>query len=180
MNMLTKLKTLRENAGAARREASATVDQMRAERARLIGDREAVLALPGLKADALEALDKGLDRYFEDARRDINLVSLVRKQPPSFRPPSPEVMLALLVEANREKIRALFEAEIDQHFASGDGISGADRAKKIDQIDSDLDQLERAEEALIREAEAAGMPILRRADASPNALLMSDRALGLA
>ena len=180
MNKLTKLQTLRENAGKAQREASASIHDIRNQREGLIDGRKEVAFRSGLKADAMSALDAGFDRYFQDARRDLSIGGLVKSRPPRFRSPRPEVMLALAIEAIRPEIRKLFEAEIDRHFASGDGISSEDRTAKLAEIDAKIEEIERVEEAMIRASEALGQPVLRRADAWPDALLMSDRALGLA
>ncbi|MEP9370601.1 hypothetical protein [Mesorhizobium sp. KR1-2] len=48
------------------------------------------------------------------------------------------------------------------------------RTKRLAEIDAEISDLERAEERLIRAAEAAGLVAPRRADASPEALLSED------
>lgn len=52
-----------------------------------------------------------------------------------------------------------------------DGITATERAAQIAEIEAQLLELERAEEALIEASEAAGLPIARRGDADPRAVL---------
>ena len=53
----------------------------------------------------------------------------------------------------------------------GDGPTGAERAERILELDRELIEAERAEERLIEASESAGVPIARRADADPRAVL---------
>ncbi len=52
-----------------------------------------------------------------------------------------------------------------------EGPPAAHRAAKLAEIDRQMLELERAEEALIEASEAAGLPIARRGDADPRAVL---------
>jgi hypothetical protein len=52
-----------------------------------------------------------------------------------------------------------------------DGLSHADRARRVAELRARLDELERAEEAAISAAAEQGQDVPRRADASPAAVL---------
>lgn len=91
----------------------------------------------------------------------------------------PEMAIGLLAAACREQLREVIVQEISTHFEAGDEMALPEREAQISKIADELDELERAEEALIREADAAGLPILRRADADPDVLLLADSALRL-
>lgn len=69
-------------------------------------------------------------------------------------------------------IRASLIAEIDKIYAdAGPGLSSADLAKKRREIEARLFKLEVAEERAIVAAAANGVPIPRRRDADPRAIL---------
>jgi hypothetical protein len=57
---------------------------------------------------------------------------------------------------------------------SRNGLSGTDRAKKLDKIDAEIIALERAEEAHIMAVAEAGIRLPRREDADPAAVLEYD------
>ncbi|NVM90835.1 hypothetical protein FHT32_004492 [Variovorax sp. SG517] len=60
---------------------------------------------------------------------------------------------------------------LTRHFDDGDDLAKPERAARLAAFDAELLQLERAEEALIREVEAAGGLALRRANANPVVVL---------
>ena len=60
---------------------------------------------------------------------------------------------------------------LTRHIEDGDDLARPERAARLVALDAELLQLERDEEALIREIEAAGGDVLRRADASPAVVL---------
>jgi hypothetical protein len=60
---------------------------------------------------------------------------------------------------------------LTRHLDDGDDLAKPERAARLAAFDAELLQLERAEEALIREIEAAGGLALRRADANPVVVL---------
>jgi len=64
-----------------------------------------------------------------------------------------------------------FEIAIDAALEGRETISDAERAARIAELDTKLDELEREEERTICEAEAAGVETLRRGDARPELVL---------
>lgn len=61
----------------------------------------------------------------------------------------------------------------------GTPYSRKERGGRLAQIDRDIAMLERDEELAVRMAERGGMIIERRADATPSAVLLPDRELGI-
>ena len=70
-----------------------------------------------------------------------------------------------------EQIEARLHGMVDEADLTG-AMSDAEQAAALTSLDAERLALEREEEALIRMAEADGMTIARRADASPMAVLM--------
>ena len=179
MSVLTKLKALRETASTATREATAGVEEIREQRLTILREKDRIEGMPLPGEISLAALERDLDRIDANARRDFFGSSLTHSKAPRLAPMRPEVMLGLLVGACREQFRAAIVQEIAPHFEAGAEMTLPEREARLAKIADELDELERAEEALIREAEANGLPILRRADANADTLLLADSALGL-
>lgn len=71
-----------------------------------------------------------------------------------------------------KELRALCMREIDRAYATeGAGLPTAQRAAELEKLDRAILALEREEEALIEAAEAAGLEIDRRPDATPAVVL---------
>lgn len=67
--------------------------------------------------------------------------------------------------------------KLDDTYAGGPGLTAAERATRLSKADAHLLELSLAEEAIIRACEAAGMVVMRRAEADPRAVLAPDSAL---
>ncbi|TGQ94637.1 hypothetical protein EN851_03535 [Mesorhizobium sp. M8A.F.Ca.ET.208.01.1.1] len=74
-------------------------------------------------------------------------------------------------------MRERLAAEISAEYSAGDGPTAEAHKQMLAKLDAELLELEMAEEALLRAAEAAGIEILRRIDADPRAVLAADSAL---
>ncbi|MDY0268217.1 hypothetical protein [Trichloromonas sp.] len=88
---------------------------------------------------------------------------------------TPSAVLAFLL---RDQLLAVGEEIIGRHYAADPGETipaGPARRKALEELDEETYLLEVAEEALIEEAEAAGLAVLRRPDASPEAVLGLER-----
>ena len=177
MTLMAKLKERLKATTAAATEVTGGVDHLRDRLEELRDERKHVEALPVLREDAVAALDRDLDRLVSNAFRGFQTSSLTRSSAPALPSLDPETAVQLLLSANVEGVRALLVAEIDKTYASDEGISAEDRKAELARIDAEVEEIERAEELLIRTAEAAGVEILRRADPWPDALLMTDEAL---
>ncbi|QWG18711.1 hypothetical protein KMZ68_02090 [Bradyrhizobium sediminis] len=71
----------------------------------------------------------------------------------------------------RDEIIARGTAELKKHYGNAKGMSAEERARRIAEIDAEILEAERQEEAFIRMAEDAGMTIWRRPNAHPLAVL---------
>lgn len=72
---------------------------------------------------------------------------------------------------------AFLARNLDAAYAEGPGLTAAERATRLAKADARLLELSLAEEAAVRALEAAGMAVMRRADADPRAVLAPDNAL---
>ena len=85
-------------------------------------------------------------------------------------------LLALIVGANRDGARAALTATLRKSYDRVGALSSEDRNRRLEEIDAELDRLERDEERIIRASEADGAGILRREDADPAVVLLADLA----
>ena len=181
MNFMAKLKA---QIAAAKKGTAGTVagiEGLRRHREELLEEQELIKSLSPSQEEAKAALDLGLVEIEEEAFRSFrryHLSSLTRTNTPKLPEMDPEEVTGLLVATHRESIRAVLAAEVEKAYEAGDGITAADRAARLAEITAQLEEVERAEELAIRQAEAAGLEILRRRDVSPDGLLMTDAALG--
>lgn len=74
-------------------------------------------------------------------------------------------------------MRQALTMRLDNVYSKKSGLTDEERAAAIGAADRNLFALEMAEEGLIREAERAGIDVLRRADADPRAVLAADEVL---
>lgn len=81
------------------------------------------------------------------------------------------------VSLHADDIKARLAERIERHYAEHPGISDAERDKRLSKLEGELADLEITEERLTRTAERAGLPVLRRADASPLIVLAPNTAL---
>lgn len=82
---------------------------------------------------------------------------------------------AMAVRELADRHRDAVDAEFEKRGANG--LTATARSARLAEIDAQLLAAEKAEEGAIRAAEADGMAILRRADASPAIVLAFDRDL---
>lgn len=166
---------------AGSRKAAASVSdglqELRMRRLRLLDERDELASRPVPQADALAALDRDLDELVKIAKRETNVRSLTRADNPSWTIPQNGILIGLLIGANREAFRAQLTDMIAPAYADAKPIEAAEREASLRRLDEELLDIELAEEAAIRAAEAAGMSVLRRADADPRAVLAGDDAL---
>ena len=71
----------------------------------------------------------------------------------------------------------LLSRKLDDAYATGPGVTAAERAALLAKADAHLLEMSLVEEAIIRACEGAGMAVLRRPDADPRAVLAPDSAL---
>lgn len=169
---------------ASRKAATAITDglnDVRMRRLRLLDKRDELAARPLPKDEALAALDRDIDALVTDGLDAHVVHGLTRAERPSWAVPPNGVLLALLIGASRVTFRELIAQQLNEHYDQRglQPISAEEREAAIRRIDEELRDLEIAEESTIRLAEAEGVALLRRADASPAVVLAADQALGL-
>lgn len=85
--------------------------------------------------------------------------------------------MGLLVAASKDKVRTVLIDELRTFYANRQSGTRTEKAAKLREIDAELLMLEREEERLIREAEAANISVLRRENAPPAIVLAFDEDL---
>lgn len=177
MNAMGTIKKLLAGATAATREVGTGIDQLRAKRLVVLDEIARIESLPEPIEDVFAAIDRDLDTMAAKALDAIYLPALLRASPPRLENPGTDAMLGLLVAANRDQFTAILRDHVAAQYEGIKVIEPAARADALATLAADLADLERAEEALIRTAEAAGFAPLRREDADPDVLLLSDQEL---
>ncbi len=161
-------------------EARAAVEELRALRVRLLDQRDQIASRPVPLALAQAAISDGLARMAEQSLATINLASLCR--PADGRSPrlpslSSDQLLALILASNTGAVADVMKALLAETYGDDPGLDPGERDAELARLDRQILDAEMAEEALVRDCEAAGMAVLRRADASPEATLASDAVL---
>ena len=89
--------------------------------------------------------------------------------------------LSFIAAVAPDAVRLELHAKLAATYArmNATPFSDADRKRRLVEVEREVAQLERDEEAAIRAAESAGMAIERRADAAPSVVLLPDRELGV-
>lgn len=176
---ITKL-TKRRKAGDIAAELRDGIEELRSQRARLFDQKQAIEGQPWPLDEVDDAIRRGLDEIAERARSSFYTAPLLRgERGPTLGSPSHEIIVGLLVAANRPAIEGVLHDLVAPAYEGFTPLSAADRAAEIARLNEGLSDLERAEESAVREAERAGLAIARRDDADGDVLLLSDRELGL-
>lgn len=180
MSMLEKMTKLLSAQRAAAETVQASIASTRAEIIRVADEMDQVTKMPIPMNDALALVDAELDRLV-----DIGLSGVVVW--PLFNPiggdrhvqidAAERLVPGLLALVGRDTLRMAAEAKLIEGYAGRQGITEAERASRLTVLEDEALDLELVEESLIRQAEAAGMIIQRRADADPRAVLAFDRDL---
>ncbi|OYW52324.1 MAG: hypothetical protein B7Y80_20095 [Hyphomicrobium sp. 32-62-53] len=161
------------------------IESIRSRRLELIEERKVI---DGSRRP-LEESQAALGRMLDDisASLDVDLAALTdhrtSRAPELLRPGSDignqlnfKFLLALLIASNRAAVRDTLAKCLQSNYDGIGAMTSSDRESKLNAIDAELDDLERREEAIIRETEADGTPLARRSDASPAIVLLRDLA----
>ena len=178
MNMMGDIGKLLAGQKKATAAISDGLAELRMRRLRLLDERDELASRPVPKDEALAALDRDIDELIAIAMRETNVRSLTRAEAPSWTIPQNGVLMGLLIGASRATFRDQLAAMLEPAYSNeAKPIPAEEREAALRRIDEDLLDLELAEEAAIRSAEAVGLHVQRRADADPRAVLASDDAL---
>ena len=180
MNLISKLKQARTGAAKAGGDAREAIDELRSLRTRLLDERDDAASRPRPLDEARDAIAAEIIARAERALDDVSLRGLMR--PGDNRGPrlniSTEDAGKLALAANAEGVVALLSARLSQVYeGQPEPMTAADQRAELERIDGELLSAELAEEAVVRELEAAGFEIARRPDADPRALLAADAEL---
>lgn len=178
---MAKLSNIRARLQSARTAADAAMGEIEAIRVRigeLRQERESVAVLP-MSLDEARALLAGYldqsEQAFGDRYLQHFLSGLTRGKPGTLTPDplvlGPDHIAAAIVGLLRPAIEASLTQALEHYCERNPGLSAAERADRLAQIDGEIARLEREEESLIRAGETAGLIINRRPDASPAAVL---------
>lgn len=179
--MLKAILTQRGGAAKAASDARAAIDQIRALRLRLLDQRDRIAARPIPRAAAERAINDGLARLAQEAVNSISLSPLLRPadgRTPTLPRLSTDQAVALLLVANGDAVADVLKKLLAESYADDDGLEPGERDAECAKLDRQIADCEMAEEAAVRDAEDAGLAILRRGDADPRATLATDTALG--
>lgn len=164
---------LRDALGGARKSIEDTRDQI----ADLKAKRATIEATPVDRAESERRLDYEMQRSVQQHLPAPYFGALVERDRRFYASDfdtvfarSPFAMFAAMFP---DETRAFLLRNLPTN-----GLSDADRAKRVKALDAQIMKLERAEETALREIEAAmGATMPRRPDASPEVLLAEDDAL---
>lgn len=88
-----------------------------------------------------------------------------------------DLLFALIMATALPALRSIVEEKIEAAVSGRETLTRNERVERIERAQAELLALELQEEATVRALEAAGLPVERRADASPQAVLASAASL---
>lgn len=91
--------------------------------------------------------------------------------------PATEILLGLVALIGRDTLHQVVKGQIEDRLGGETGMTAETRTKKSKAAHGDILHAELIEEKIVREMEAAGVAVSRRADADPRALLASSDSL---
>lgn len=140
-------------------------------------ERDALATAPLTRDEVAARVDTWLDEQARRARLDLTAADFAHPGRSAGRPFQIPVrggdqrgadLGPVLAALFRDRIK---DALLDALPADDKAVAMADRPGKLAELDARVRELEAEEERLIEEAEAAGLEIARRPDASPEAIL---------
>lgn len=175
MKALDKLKQAFAKQADAARSVQETVEAVRDQIIATGNDLAQLRATPEPQASAETALDREIANHMAAAQaalsREVAGLSGIARRPVMNLDPSPEEALSLQIALNPQGFRKLIAAELAEFYKGREAMPRDQRDARIKEIEAELLALETTEEGMIRQAEAAGIEILRRANADPRAVL---------
>jgi len=171
--MLNISKLLKRQRDAAA-DVHGALAEIRAQIAALEDQRARTETLPRTFDDAMRAVDDWLDGLERDTISISGFLSDDPRDLPHLDLGKFSALPGLFVASCRDLIRAHIAAALEDRLEGRETVNAVQREERLAAIDAELDGVCRAEERAVREAEAAGVPILRRAEARPEIVLLPD------
>lgn len=88
-----------------------------------------------------------------------------------------DLLWSLILATALPAVRNIIEERLEAAVAGRECLTAAERVERIEKAEGELLKLELSEEALVRSLEGAGLPVDRRADADPRAVLCAEASL---
>lgn len=174
-------------------DASAALDALREQVEVAREELRRVESAPVPADEALADLAEWIDRAATDAvdRLNVGYLTAPGRAAQGLRLPFPispgsgavdagpavQILFGLFLATNRAALLEILGGQLRDLTAGRETISAAERAERVTAAKEALLQAEMAEEAACRALEASGVPVARRSDADPRAVLASDDAL---
>ena len=166
-------------------ELRLAIESIRGEIARLREARNSIKTARISRDDAIRRIDAWIEKQRAELVTRLYINDIVGPEVDgdvSFRDMSIDqgrFSLQLAAAAGGKEFKNFLISAIEKHLGADGGLPVDGREEKIEEIEGDLLDYELSEESLIRAAENAGFPVLRRAEADSRAVLASDGALTL-
>lgn len=167
----------------ANRDALGTVrDGLEALRRQNRETREAIADVDGIPCDEAAAharIDKLVEGWVigVQSRSYVPSPAALTASPANYNGLGLAFMEPALATYLAPSLAAAMKAEASKHLGKHPGITSAERAARLDKLDRQLLDLELAEESIVRNAIASGLPVHRRARADPRAVMAADSEL---
>jgi len=173
-------------ARSATAEALDVLDQVREGLAAKRAEIARIDTAPAPVAEVMKGLGEWADRVATDAIDALRVERLLApgragqgldlpNVPATNRDAS--VVFGLLLAANRQAFLDLIQGQVEDLTFGVETMDEPSRAKALARAQGELAEAELLEERLVRDLEAVGVQVSRRPDASPAAVLASDRTL---
>lgn len=153
------------------------LEDMRSQIEDLKAERHAVERMPVDEATAYRRAEMWVSSAVTNAMKSAPSPSRFATDPDRWHFPSFDVLAETMIAYQGDALASAMKQEISEIYQSEKGLTDAERAAQLADLDHRLLSAELSEEALIREAEASGIVVSRRADADPRAVLAHRDAL---
>jgi hypothetical protein len=192
------LKGIAKKLAGTRSAVTSAMDELDVLRASIVEKRQEIETLrraPIPVGEALKAFDTWAANRAEDAITRLRPEHLVDPAHPAgeLRLPdfsarvegefhraddrADDLLFALIMATAMPAVRSIVEERLEQATAGRPTLTRTERVERIAEAEAELLALELSEEATVRSLEAAGLPVERRADADPRAVLASESSL---
>lgn len=153
------------------------LEDIRSQIEDLKAERDTIERMPVDEATAHRRAEMWVSSAVTNAMKSAHSPLRFVADPSRWRLPSFDVLAETMIAYRGDALASAMKQEISEIYQSEKGLTDAERADRLADLDHSLLSAELSEEALIREAEASGIAVSRRADADPRAVLAHRDAL---